>query len=256
MSDIPSSITKVQIEATRFRSAVSEFLLQQMGATINGLIDDVAALNAAVGPVLKTEIFTANGTFNVPATVNRVMVWGIGGGGGGSSGLGGGSGDGSNGANSTFGALATFRFGRGGIRSATIDNSVIFGGGGAADGQDSPFSPGGLAGAGATPANAGGGGAAGIGAVAATGGDGGGGVTDGEAGEANTGEGGGGGGGAGNPGGNGGGAAMFASRILTVTPSAAITITIGGGGNGAPSGVSAAGGNGGSGIIIVSYVAE
>lgn len=248
MSDIPSSITKVQIEATRFRSAVSEFLLQQMGATINGLIDEVE-------PTLKTEIFTAGGTFNVPSTVSRVIVWGIGGGGGGSSGLGGGSGDGSDGANSTFGALATFRFGRGGVLSATLDNSVIFGGGGALPGQDSPFSAGGLAGGGATPANAGGGGAGGIGSGAA-GGDGGGAVTDGVAGADNTGEGGGGGGGFGNPGGNGGGAAMFASRILTVTPSAAITITIGAGGLGAPSGVSAAGGNGGSGIIVVSYVSQ
>lgn len=42
MSDIPSSAIKIQTEATRFSSAVSESLLQQTGGSINYLIDHMA----------------------------------------------------------------------------------------------------------------------------------------------------------------------------------------------------------------------
>lgn len=40
MSDIPSSLAKIQIEGTQFRRPVSEALQQALGAAINGLIDD------------------------------------------------------------------------------------------------------------------------------------------------------------------------------------------------------------------------
>lgn len=39
MSDLPSVKKKIQVESTRFRSAVSEFLIQTIGKSINFLID-------------------------------------------------------------------------------------------------------------------------------------------------------------------------------------------------------------------------
>ena len=46
MSDLPSVSAKIQVEATRFRSAVSEFLAQGVGSSINFLIDDKVTQDA------------------------------------------------------------------------------------------------------------------------------------------------------------------------------------------------------------------
>lgn len=43
MSDIPSSIQKIQIEGTRYGSAVSEALMQYMGAAINKVMDFITS---------------------------------------------------------------------------------------------------------------------------------------------------------------------------------------------------------------------
>lgn len=48
MSDLPSVKQKVQTESTRYRSAVSEFLVQTIGKSVNWLIDRVDALDAGL----------------------------------------------------------------------------------------------------------------------------------------------------------------------------------------------------------------
>lgn len=48
MSDLPSVKQKVQTESTRYRSAVSEFLVQTLGKSVNWLIDRVDALDAGL----------------------------------------------------------------------------------------------------------------------------------------------------------------------------------------------------------------
>lgn len=76
MTNVPKSITKIQVEETDFKSPSSEQLHQKYGGNINALIDLLG----------NSETFTSDGTFTVPESVNRVAVIGIGGGGGGGSG--------------------------------------------------------------------------------------------------------------------------------------------------------------------------
>lgn len=57
MSDLPSALSKVQVESTRFRSAASESVVQQMGSSINGLIDDKATQDAAIA-ALQGKVFS------------------------------------------------------------------------------------------------------------------------------------------------------------------------------------------------------
>jgi len=62
MSDLPSVEAKIQVEATRFRSAVSEFLAQGIGSSINFLIDENTAQAArltALEGVLPNVVFGA-----------------------------------------------------------------------------------------------------------------------------------------------------------------------------------------------------
>ncbi len=80
MSDIPSVNTKIQIEATQSREAVSESLLQTIGASVNYCLDNILALYAKN---LKTLSFTSSTTWTVPSDVSFVMIMGCGGGGGG-----------------------------------------------------------------------------------------------------------------------------------------------------------------------------
>lgn len=51
MSDIPSARAYIQTEACRFRSAVSESLAQDMGASINYLIDERDLLQAQINTI-------------------------------------------------------------------------------------------------------------------------------------------------------------------------------------------------------------
>jgi hypothetical protein len=46
MANLSSVSTKITVEATRFRSAVSEFLAQTMGKSINFLIDETVSLGS------------------------------------------------------------------------------------------------------------------------------------------------------------------------------------------------------------------
>lgn len=48
MSDLPSVKQKVQTESTRYRSAVSEFLVQTIGKSVNWLIDKADSLDADI----------------------------------------------------------------------------------------------------------------------------------------------------------------------------------------------------------------
>lgn len=75
MSDIPKSQNQVQIEGARFRSAVSESLIQAIGGLAN----------YAAGLKLRVMDFTSSGTITFPSDCTFAVVEGIGGGGGGSS---------------------------------------------------------------------------------------------------------------------------------------------------------------------------
>lgn len=167
MSDIADNSSPVQIEGARFRSPVSEALIQQIGGNINFLLNHVYRV---------TE-FTASGSWTCPTNITRIIVvgWGGGGGGGGfnttnqgggggggssygskfvtvvpttiyaitigaggSGGTGGGSGTaGGDGSNTTFGALATFYAGLGGTTVRSGFPSTDGGRGGAQGGSSS-----------------------------------------------------------------------------------------------------------------------
>lgn len=76
MADIPSEENRIQTQETQFRAAVAESTLTRIGASINFLLDGLAAKK------LKTVEFLANGTWQVPADVESVILEGCGGGGG------------------------------------------------------------------------------------------------------------------------------------------------------------------------------
>lgn len=78
MSDIPGSSNKIQIEGARFRSPVSEALIQQIGAGINYLLPRN----------MRYQEWTTPGTYSwaVPSDVSFVWLFGCGGGGGGAGG--------------------------------------------------------------------------------------------------------------------------------------------------------------------------
>ena len=88
MADIPGSINKLTDVEIAADAPLTEALLTKIGADINALIDLAG----------QSEVFTSNGTFNVPENVTRGFLTGIGGGGGGGisnttrGGTGGGSG--------------------------------------------------------------------------------------------------------------------------------------------------------------------
>jgi hypothetical protein len=62
VSDIPGSTQKIQIEGTRFRSAVSEDVAQKMGGAINYLLDDSATQAGQISS-LNTRVNQAAVTF-------------------------------------------------------------------------------------------------------------------------------------------------------------------------------------------------
>lgn len=81
MSLLPSVKTYITVEGTRFRSAVSEFLIQTMGKTINYLIDKTDSIES----VLEGSSFSfvqsvnAGGSYTVPADSTFVgIAWGRG----------------------------------------------------------------------------------------------------------------------------------------------------------------------------------
>lgn len=78
MSDVPQNATPVQIESSRFRSPVSEALIQQLGGNINYLLNNK----------LRIVEFLTSGSWPVPANLisPNVMVIACGGGGGGGAG--------------------------------------------------------------------------------------------------------------------------------------------------------------------------
>ena len=80
MSNIPSDGTKIQIESTQSREAVSESLLQSMGAAINYCIDNALVL---ANRNLKYVLLTSNTIWTSPSDCNFVFLQGIGGGVGG-----------------------------------------------------------------------------------------------------------------------------------------------------------------------------
>lgn len=80
MSDIPGSNSPIQIEGARFRSPVSEALIQQLGAGINFLL----ARGLKLQEFNRTLYPSGTTTWTVPDGVTHVMLFGCGGGGGGS----------------------------------------------------------------------------------------------------------------------------------------------------------------------------
>lgn len=65
MSDIASSVARIQVEGARFRAPVSESLLQAMGAAINGLIDLLLPVGSIVDSMLTEAQFQSElGTTN------------------------------------------------------------------------------------------------------------------------------------------------------------------------------------------------
>lgn len=77
MAKLPSTFPGyIQIEETRFKAGVSEYLAQKIGRIANFLADKD----------LTIETITSSGTWTKPSTVKTVFVFGAGGGGGGGSG--------------------------------------------------------------------------------------------------------------------------------------------------------------------------
>mgnify|MGYP003333350366 CR=1 FL=1 len=77
MSDLPSSRAKIQTEATRFRAAVSESLAQDIGSSINYLIDERDSLQAEVNAILAagdTYVVTGNGSNQWPGSQNVFSI--------------------------------------------------------------------------------------------------------------------------------------------------------------------------------------
>lgn len=206
--------------------------------------------------IWQSEEFLADGTFNVPAGVNGVILVGCGGGGGGGAA---GAGliaalDGSKGNDTIFGS-ESLRGGDGGAHSnsGAIEEFAVYPHGGGhgisasigfipAPGKSSDQAAGGAAG---TVSGGGGAGPFGVGA------DGRGGTGSGNSAAANSG-GGGGGGAASGAGGQGGAGAPLVVRPVIVTPGASISVTIGSGGAGGAN--QQVGGNGGSGRLTVYWI--
>ena len=76
MADIPSNIQKMNDDEISFEASLSEQLLNKIGANINALIDLSGNF----------QIFTANGTWDVPDGITFAQVIACGGGGGGAGG--------------------------------------------------------------------------------------------------------------------------------------------------------------------------
>lgn len=84
MSDIPSARQFIQLEAAQFRSAVSENLVQSIGASANYLTDTTDILNAAIKTKLTSvqELTGTNSSFTsivytAPSDVAFVLVQGF-----------------------------------------------------------------------------------------------------------------------------------------------------------------------------------
>lgn len=79
MSDLPSVEQKIQVEATRFRAAVSEFVSQRVGSSINFLIDEntsqdsrISALEAVAPNVVRGSGVSA--TFSAAGTILSAAI--------------------------------------------------------------------------------------------------------------------------------------------------------------------------------------
>ncbi len=62
MSNLPSVEKKISVEATRFRSAVSEFFSQTLGKSINWLIDQVNAITTVLNAAVASEVIAVDTT--------------------------------------------------------------------------------------------------------------------------------------------------------------------------------------------------
>ena len=60
MADVPSSSARIQIEATRFGSSVSESLVQSMGGAINFLLNAVLPVGSIIDTMLSEAQFQAS----------------------------------------------------------------------------------------------------------------------------------------------------------------------------------------------------
>lgn len=77
MSDLPSYRSKIQTEATRFRSAVSESLVQDIGSSINYLIDQRDSLQTQVSTLAATGdtlVVFGNGSNQFPGAMDLFNV--------------------------------------------------------------------------------------------------------------------------------------------------------------------------------------
>lgn len=220
MSDITSTKAKISVESTRVLSAMSEFLWQRLGGSINYLIDrDDQTRTGTI------QSFTSNGNYTVPANCYRVYVLAVGGGAGGSTTTEGAAiaeQPGNAGGDTTFGSYVTAKGGLPGMGGNNRPGNY------AGDGEHSY-------GAGGTGGLIDGSDHAGTAAAANTGGGGGGAAT------------------ADIPDGwRGGGGGRIVGKMVAVTPAQVIAVAIGVGGAGGVSAGYADGGDGGSGICIVS----
>jgi hypothetical protein len=60
MALLPSVATRVTVELTRYRSAVSEFLAQTLGKSINYLLDRIDAIENALDSAIVSEVIAVN----------------------------------------------------------------------------------------------------------------------------------------------------------------------------------------------------
>jgi len=224
------------------------------GITVSGSFPNQTINASGGGGFSNMQVFTASGTFTVPAGITKVKVTVVGGGGGGGAGYNGAN-SGSAGVTSSFSAYASATGGAGGLGNASGSGTPGNGGLGGL-GASGTLNLSGNTGVSGTPgaSSSSSNGGAGGGSVFGGAGKGATGNLGGSAGTQYGGGGGGGGAAASSTasGGGGGGSGGCAISIVTgLTPAGTVAVTVGTGGAGAGGGN--AGGAGFAGVVVVEY---
>lgn len=113
LDDINQGVGEINGKSDQIKQN-TETIKTTTNATKTAVDNIITKINAGVGKVLKSKVFTSNGTFVVPLGVNEVYLTGGGAGGGG----GGTTDNGGTGGSTSFGNLKTLPGGAGGISGA------------------------------------------------------------------------------------------------------------------------------------------